>query len=259
MHSASAPEILSEVAVIGPKLVKGSLFCNEKIWGKCTAQVCHCKRPWQSPFLCVSHWSSFICSVFICSISRPSEWSISGVSRSRQKVFEWTLVFGKATSCWERVLFKDLRCSMSKYLFLLLCVLPSGKNKAHTHKLFGPVSLGTTPGSSQGQSRVTCPWGEPGFALSLHSGSPVLSQGQTQFVPWNEPSSGAVEKHMCWSLKVYVPLLAHYATYHWHRNQSEAKQYDFRINYLQNNESESEREIRGEVSMWTCAKDHLSN
>ena len=31
---------------------------------------------------------------------------------------------------------------------------------------------------------------------------------------------------------------------HWHRNQSEAKQYDFRINYLQNYESESETEIR---------------
>ena len=34
-----------------------------------------------------------------------------------------------------------------------------------------------------------------------------------------------------------------------HRNKSEAKQYDFRINFLQNYESESESEIRGEVSM----------
>ena len=40
-------------------------------------------------------------------------------------------------------------------------------------------------------------------------------------------------------------------TYHWHRNQSEAKQYDFRINYRQNYESESESEIQGEISMWT--------
>ena len=38
--------------------------------------------------------------------------------------------------------------------------------------------------------------------------------------------------------------------YHWHRNQSEAKQYDFQINSLQNYKSESESEIRGEVSMW---------
>ena len=37
---------------------------------------------------------------------------------------------------------------------------------------------------------------------------------------------------------------------HWHRDQSEAKQYDFQINYLQNYESESESEIRGEVSIW---------
>ena len=39
--------------------------------------------------------------------------------------------------------------------------------------------------------------------------------------------------------------------YHRHRNLSETKQYDFRISYLQNYESESESEIRGEVSMWT--------
>ena len=31
---------------------------------------------------------------------------------------------------------------------------------------------------------------------------------------------------------------------------SEAKQYDFRIDYLQKYESESKSEIRGEVSMW---------
>ena len=32
--------------------------------------------------------------------------------------------------------------------------------------------------------------------------------------------------------------------YHWHRNQSEARQYDFRINYHLNYESESESQIR---------------
>ena len=35
------------------------------------------------------------------------------------------------------------------------------------------------------------------------------------------------------------------------RNQSEAKQYDLQINYLQSYESKSESEIQGEVSMWT--------
>ena len=39
--------------------------------------------------------------------------------------------------------------------------------------------------------------------------------------------------------------------YHWHRNQNEAKQHDFRIDCLENYENESESEIRGEVSMWT--------
>ena len=33
--------------------------------------------------------------------------------------------------------------------------------------------------------------------------------------------------------------------------KAKAPQYDFQINYLQNYESESESEIRGEVSMWT--------
>ena len=40
-------------------------------------------------------------------------------------------------------------------------------------------------------------------------------------------------------------------TYHWCRNWSEAKQYYFRMNCLQNYESESESKIRGEVAMWT--------
>ena len=46
----------------------------------------------------------------------------------------------------------------------------SGKKKAHKHKLFGPVALGTT---------LICPWDKhtlsktnPGFLLFLHNGSP---------------------------------------------------------------------------------------
>ena len=62
----------------------------------------------------------------------------------------------------------------------------SGKKKAHEHKLFGPVALGTPrecprdkPGLSPGQSGFV-PGTNPGFLLMLHSGSPVC--------PWDKPS-----------------------------------------------------------------------
>ena len=62
----------------------------------------------------------------------------------------------------------------------------SGKKKAHKHKLFGPVALGTPrecprdkPGLSPGQSGFV-PGTNPGFLLILHSGSPVC--------PWDKPS-----------------------------------------------------------------------
>ena len=42
--------------------------------------------------------------------------------------------------------------------------LLSGKTKAHKHKLFSPVGLGTTPGLSRGFHRV-CPWDKPGENL----------------------------------------------------------------------------------------------
>ena len=42
----------------------------------------------------------------------------------------------------------------------------SGKRKAHKHKLFCPVGLGTTPGLS-----------DPGFVLILHSGIPGTIPG----------------------------------------------------------------------------------
>ena len=60
----------------------------------------------------------------------------------------------------------------------LICI--SGKKKAHKHKLFCPVGLGTSPGLSLGQIR----WKSgtnPGFRLILHNGSPAnpgLSQGR---------------------------------------------------------------------------------
>ena len=69
----------------------------------------------------------------------------------------------------------------------------SGKKKAHKHKLFGPVALGT-PGNVPGTNRVCprdkvglspgqsgfVPGTSPGFLLILHSGSPVC--------PWDKPS-----------------------------------------------------------------------
>ena len=62
----------------------------------------------------------------------------------------------------------------------------SGKKKAHKHKRFGPVALGTPRecprdklGLSPGQTGFV-PGTNPGFLLILHSGSPVC--------PWDEPS-----------------------------------------------------------------------
>ena len=54
----------------------------------------------------------------------------------------------------------------------------SGKKKAHKHKRFGPVALGTTPSLSLGQTQFV-PGTNRGFLLILHSGSPVC--------PWDKP------------------------------------------------------------------------
>ena len=68
----------------------------------------------------------------------------------------------------------------------------SGKKKAHKHKLFCPVGLGTTPGLSRGFHRV-CPWDKPG-----------LSQGQ---------SRGRRAAHKVYVKRVYVPFsLANFGT-----------------------------------------------
>ena len=64
----------------------------------------------------------------------------------------------------------------------------SGKTKAHKHKLFVPVALGTTPGLSQGQTRL------------------VL--GQTHFGPGTSPeqSWGRRAAEKVYVLKVDVPF-----------------------------------------------------
>ena len=62
------------------------------------------------------------------------------------------------------------------------CVLL--KKKAHKHKLFCPVGLGTAPG----------------ILLILHSGSPIspgLSLGQTQFVPGTIPGTKGGTESLC--------------------------------------------------------------
>ena len=65
----------------------------------------------------------------------------------------------------------------------------SGKKKAHKHKLFCPVGLGTTPGLSRGFHRV-CPWDKPGENLGQTRVSPYSTQWKpdfTGFVPGTNP------------------------------------------------------------------------
>ena len=71
----------------------------------------------------------------------------------------------------------------------------SGKKQAHKHKLFGPVALGTSrecpgdkPGLSPAQS-VFVPGTNPGFLLTLHSGSPVC--------PGDIPGTKSGRKSLC--------------------------------------------------------------
>ena len=81
----------------------------------------------------------------------------------------------------------------------------SGKKKAHKHKLFCPVGLGTTPGLSRGFR----PWDKSGENLGhtrvfslffLHSGSPIslgLSLGQARFVPGTIPGTKGGTESLC--------------------------------------------------------------
>ena len=75
---------------------------------------------------------------------------------------------------------------------MFCCGRSSGKKKAHKHKLFCPVGLGTNPG----------------FLLILHSGSPAnpgLSLGQTQFVPLGQ-CRGRRAAQKVYVKNVYVPF-----------------------------------------------------
>ena len=86
----------------------------------------------------------------------------------------------------------------------------SGKRKAHKHKLFGPVALGTTPGLSQGQTQFVpgtnpvCPWDKPGLSLGQTEVFSLLYTVDAQFVPgtnlacsWDKPVANGGRKSLC--------------------------------------------------------------
>ena len=75
--------------------------------------------------------------------------------------------------------------------FILRALTPhSGKKKAHKHKLFCLVGLGTTPGLSRGFHRVY-PWDKFGENLDKPGFSPFFTQWKpdfTGFVPGTNPA-----------------------------------------------------------------------
>ena len=87
----------------------------------------------------------------------------------------------------------------------------SGKKKAHKHKLFGPVALGTTPGLSLAQTGFVpgtnplC----PGFSPYFKQWKPSLSQGQTQFVPGTIPGTKGGIESLC--VKTLCAFFARYS------------------------------------------------
>ena len=91
----------------------------------------------------------------------------------------------------------------------------SRQKKAHKHKFFCPVGLGTTPGFVPGDFTGFVPgtnFGEvpgtnPGLLLILHSRSPAnpgLSLGQTRVCPWDKP--GAEGRHRKYMWKRFMCL-----------------------------------------------------
>ena len=86
----------------------------------------------------------------------------------------------------------------------------SGKKKAHKHKFFGPVALGTTPGMCLGQiglfpgTNPLCPRDKPRFSPYFTQWKPSLSLGQTQFVPGTTRGRRAAQN--VYVSKVYVPF-----------------------------------------------------
>ena len=78
----------------------------------------------------------------------------------------------------------------------------SGKKKAHKHKLFGPVALGTPrecprdkPGLSPGQSGFV-PGTNPGFLL-IYTAEAQLVPGTNPVCPWDIPGTKGGRKSLC--------------------------------------------------------------
>ena len=58
----------------------------------------------------------------------------------------------------------------------------SGNKRAHQHKIWGLVALGTTPGLSQGGQTQLAPGTNPGCPPTLHCGTSVRPRDQHRFV-----------------------------------------------------------------------------
>ena len=90
----------------------------------------------------------------------------------------------------------------------------SGKKKAHKHKLFCPVGLGTTPGLSRGFHRV-CPWDKSGENLGETRVFSLFYTVEARFhrvCPWDKPglslgqTRGRRAAQKVYVKKFYVPF-----------------------------------------------------
>ena len=93
-------------------------------------------------------------------------------------------------------------------------VWESGKKKAHKHKLFCPVGLGTTLGLCRGFQRV-CPWDKSGENLGQARVFSLFYTVEARFhwvCPWDKPglslgqSRGRRAAQKVYVKKVYVPF-----------------------------------------------------
>ena len=82
-------------------------------------------------------------------------------------------------------------------LFFIAC-MGFVQKKAHKHKPFGPVDLGTIPSLSQEQTQVV-PGTNPnrGFLLILHRGSPVCPRDKPSLSVGQAGVEGQQIKFMC--------------------------------------------------------------
>ena len=93
-------------------------------------------------------------------------------------------------------------------------IVHSGKKKAHKHKFFCPVGLGTTPGLSRGFHRV-CPWDKSGENLGQTRVFSLFYTVEARFhrvCPWDKPglslgqSRGRRAAQKVYVKKMYVPF-----------------------------------------------------